>query len=291
MKDFFTSTYNFGMFDQRPMEEKLAAIQKIGFTGAEVLAPFNAELAALLDKYGLKVLDSNISLDEDMNCVINENIELMQKHGIKYVGCNPISYFDDRETMLKAAEILNRNGKKLSEYGIKASFHNHTGEFRFNEQEGEYLWETFAKNTDPNYVCFKLDVGWAHIAGVDVEYLIQKYSGRVELTHIKPCTGILGKEAAVMGRMMAGRPRRPAGSPPPAPPSTPPELPPEIKKFMELVATAQGPMKDNLQDLKLIMELAEKHGCKVFTLERDGFYLDDRIKVMEEDLAFIRTFW
>ena len=285
MKDFFTSTYNFGMFDQQPMEQKLAAIQKMGFTGAEVLAPFNAELVGLLEKYGLKVLDSNITLDDNMNCVIDENIELMMKHGIKYVGCNPINYFDDREATLRAAEILNKNGKKLSEYGIKVSLHNHTGEFIFNEQEGEYLWETFAKNTDPKYVCFKLDVGWAHIAGVDVEYLIQKYSGRVELAHIKPCTRILGKEAAVVGKMMAGRPRRPAAS------ESPPELPPEIKKFMELVAAAQGPMKDNLQDLKLIMELAEKHGCKVFTLERDGFYVDDRIKVMEEDLAFIRTFW
>lgn len=190
---------------------------------------------------------------------------------------------NDRDSALWTAEQLNALGKLCKPYGFKAVTHNHTGEFMFNEKDGEYCWETVAKNTDPDLVSFKLDIGWASIAGVDCAYLIRKYAGRVELVHVKPATKIFGTGA--MNTRKLGFGSKDPGAKQVAPPSMA-----DVGAIMKHVAPAQGPMKDYVFNLQGIMETAESCGAKAFILERDCFYTD-RVQVMREDAEFIRTFW
>ena len=187
---------------------------------------------------------------------------------------------------MKAAEQLNELGKKGQPYGFMADSHNHTGEFSFDEVDGCYCWETVAKNTDPDLVCFKLDIGWSTIAGVDSNYLMKKYPGRVQLIHIKPATAIGNPDT-----MNAGKQRfeRPAGGR--RPDMNDPAMKEMMKQMNARMVAFQGPMADFVRDLKEMLDTAEAYGAKSFIIERDGYYLEDRVEVIRQDLETVRKVW
>lgn len=284
MKEIYMTFYNYGigaMSGQLTFEDQVAKAKEMGFDGAEIFAPFTDETVAILEKYGMNTMEARAKWGDNGELMY---IDQMQKCGIKYIS-GAEGYYD-RESALRTAEELNELGRKLKPYGFKADSHNHTGEFLFNEQDGEYLWETVAKNTDPDLVCFKMDIGWSTIAGIDSSYLIAKYPGRTELIHIKPATAILGPEAMNMGAQQ----RRPR----PAPGKNPmddPEMKKMMERMQEINRKSQGKMCDFVRDLREILVTAEKYGAKSFILERDGFYMEDRIAVMTEDLAYLREIW
>ena len=45
--------------------------------------------------------------------------------------------------------------------------------------------DVLMKETNPDYVSFELDAGWCAAAGFDPIELVQTYSGRVKLIHVK----------------------------------------------------------------------------------------------------------
>ena len=49
------------------------------------------------------------------------------------------------------------------------------------------------KETEPDLVCFELDLFWAEVAGVDPVALINKYPGRIKLLHVKEMTQKMDK--------------------------------------------------------------------------------------------------
>ncbi len=279
MKDLYLMLYNFGFGNDVPsFAEQLRIAKELGFQGVELTRPVDAEAVRLLKTENLKLIEGqkNVNAAGEL-----QNIDLMQALGVRFIGGE--EGYNDRDSALWTAEQLNALGKLCKPYGFKAVTHNHTGEFMFNEKDGEYCWETVAKNTDPDLVSFKLDIGWASIAGVDCAYLIRKYAGRVELVHVKPATKIFGTDA--MNTRKLGFGSKDPGAKQVAPPSMA-----DVGEIMKHVAPAQGPMKDYVFNLQGIMETAESCGAKAFILERDCFYTD-RVQVMREDAEFIRTFW
>jgi sugar phosphate isomerase/epimerase len=51
--------------------------------------------------------------------------------------------------------------------------------------DGVSLFDILVNETDPELVCFELDLFWAAVANVDVVKLVKQYPGRVKLLHIK----------------------------------------------------------------------------------------------------------
>jgi hypothetical protein len=51
-------------------------------------------------------------------------------------------------------------------------------------------WQVIEENTDPRYVTFQLDVGWAADAGIDVPAWIKEYGDRIELLHVKDAVNV-----------------------------------------------------------------------------------------------------
>ena len=280
MKDIYNTMYNFG-FGGMSFREQVETCAKIGFTGLEIFNAFDEATMAILQEFGMKTLEARAQYEENGDFKYLEN---MQKAGIRFIA-GAEGYFD-RESALRAAEQLNELGKKGQPYGFKAVSHNHTGEFCFNEQDGEYCWETVAKNTDPALVSFKLDIGWSTIAGVDSNYLMKKYPGRVELVHVKPATGIRNPDFMNMGKVQREMPRG-AGRPD----RNDPKVKAMIEESNRRTLAVQGPMKDYVRDLKEMMETAEACGALAMIIERDGFYLPDRVQVIKEDFDYVRSIW
>ena len=83
----------------------------------------------------------------------------------------------------KAVADFNRVGKILHDNGLTFCYHNHGYEFG-NYGDGT-LFDYMAKNTDPKYVSFEMDMLWAFHGGADPAKLLYKYKGRWKLLHLK----------------------------------------------------------------------------------------------------------
>jgi sugar phosphate isomerase/epimerase len=53
-------------------------------------------------------------------------------------------------------------------------------------------WQILVENTDPRWVDFQLDVGWATIGGEDPAALIEEFVDRIALLHVKDVADIGG---------------------------------------------------------------------------------------------------
>lgn len=84
---------------------------------------------------------------------------------------------------LRHAERLNQWGVRLRREGLRLAFHNTN--FDFSPIDGVTGLELVLENTDPNLVWCELDVGYALSGGAKPEALIDRYSGRVALLHMK----------------------------------------------------------------------------------------------------------
>ena len=285
MKDLYLAAYSYGPLRFTP-EEMIKTAKELGFQGIELLSPLTMEHARLLKQYEMKVIDTMEGPSEDGEIA---NIDLLHSLGVQYVCGTNLVAFGNHQQALWAAQRLNRAGKKLHENGLKLYYHNHTHEWR--SDNGEYLMETLLKNTDPDYVCLQMDAGWAACAGVDPVAFVEKYSGRVELMHVKASTGVLGPE----GVPFMAPPGDGDGSfhlkPPSAGDGAPPAPDPKMGEIMKKIKSVSGTMKDCIVDYRAIMAAAEENGCKAFILERDEQYIPDSIACIQEDLTELRKFW
>ncbi len=85
----------------------------------------------------------------------------------------------------RMCDYFNRVGRIAKEYGLKLGYHNHAAEFAKLNDSDELMWDYLAAHTDPDLVCFELDVYWCTKGGQSpVEYL-RKYPKRIPILHIK----------------------------------------------------------------------------------------------------------
>lgn len=279
MKELYLATYCYGSMKMSTLE-MIQTAKRFGFQGLEFLQPLTPEIAAELRQENMRVRDSSATE------LTPAYAELLKDLGVSYIQGN-VPMFGNHEQALHMAELLDQAGKTAAEFGLKVYYHNHTHEWRMDQ--GEYLMETILNNTDPSRVCMQMDAGWAICAGIDVEAFLEKYSGRVELMHVKACTEKLGPEGV---SFMAPKPdgTMPA-LPKPGADGKPPRLTPEMEAAFVNIRRASGAMKDCIADYKSILSTAEENGCNVFILERDEHYLDNPLDCIREDTEIIRTFW
>ncbi|MDR0312353.1 MAG: sugar phosphate isomerase/epimerase [Treponema sp.] len=252
----------------------LERMAEIGYTGVEFAGGFYGSLSATelkkkLDDLKLEGISSHISLEQ-----VAANLDFVSELGVKYIIV-PFGILSDYEEALALAKKLNDTGKICREQGIAFGYHNHRHEFL--EGKDGYLLETLLLNTDPQWVCFQLDVGWAACAGVDIPGFIKKYPGRFKLIHVKECSTVAGPEKmpdfSKFPRDSNGRPQ------------FPPEL---IAKFIEQTKW-NVPSGKGIIDWPAVRDAALAQGTEGFIIEREFNYADDIFKCVEEDCMFLKS--
>ena len=83
----------------------------------------------------------------------------------------------------KMAASLTDVGRKLKAKNIAFGYHNHN--FEFVAVGARTGYDILVGESDPEFVSFELDVGWAAAAGNDIVALLNKYKGRFTGMHIK----------------------------------------------------------------------------------------------------------
>ena len=109
--------------------------------------------------------------------------------GATYLICPWIPHGKEgftEELAHKVAADFNAWGKVCREAGIKLGWHPHGFEFvQSKAGNGETMFDIVARETDPQNLCFEMDVFWVFHAGQDPVKLLQKYGTRWQLLHVK----------------------------------------------------------------------------------------------------------
>ncbi len=168
-------------FSPKSEIENNPLIQMMGLSGYGYYDHTPREIKKLLDDLGLYSKSAHIS-DPTLLHNMDEAIYAANIIGQKYL-LSPMFIGESIDDYKKAAEQYNKFGAKCKSAGLRYGYHTHSHEF--GDYEGTSPFEVLVKNTDPDLVCFELDLFWATVAGVDPVELIHNNPGRIKLLHIK----------------------------------------------------------------------------------------------------------
>lgn len=143
------------------------------------------EYKKLLAQNGLKMVSIGADfqkLSDDPQAIIDE----AKAFGATYVMCAWVPHQGDDFTIddiKKAATVFNTAGKILQAAGLTFCYHPHGYEFR--PYEGGTMFDYLVKATDKRYVNFEMDVFWVKHPGQNPVALLNKYSDRFLMLHLK----------------------------------------------------------------------------------------------------------
>ncbi len=183
-------------------QETIQAIRNASYKQIEL---FDSQLLPQLHSV-LKSLGIAINSTHFLSPLLTGNWELLEASGVRRPPLSytlqaaidqaaeyEVSYFifpflypEERggiDSYQALAEQLNQTGELCKEVGIRMGYHNHS--FELQPMDGSSPMEVLLAETDPELVCFELDVFWVSVAGHDPAEYIRKYANRIELLHLK----------------------------------------------------------------------------------------------------------
>lgn len=181
--------YSFRNQFKTDVKATVETIHKMGITEVEAGDSYGMTPPAfkqLLDDNSIKV----VSVGADFNKLISDPqsfIDNAKFYGARYVVCFWIPHNDKTgftiDDAKNAVSVFNTAGKLFKENGLSFCYHAHG--YEFLPYEKETLFDYLAKNLDPKYVNFEMDVFWIKQPGQDPVTLMKKYPGRFPLLHLK----------------------------------------------------------------------------------------------------------
>lgn len=132
-----------------------------------------------LKDIGVKMVSTHLGLPDTNEAMVAKAAVA----GLKYIICPFIGMQPSKDAWLQKADAFNKNGELCKKYGIQYGYHNHSYSFTF--ANGAVGQKILLENTDPNLVCFELDMCWSEAAGEDSIEHLKQYGSRYQLCHIK----------------------------------------------------------------------------------------------------------
>ncbi len=169
----------------------LDKVKALGFKEVETASTYNLpteQFVAMLKERGLTAVSAHFQY-EALTTKTDDCVRDAKALGVKYVVCpwipHEVGSFGEADVQ-RAAKDFNRVGEAFKKAGITFAYHPHGYEFRpVSEGAAETLFDRFAAATKPEFVAFEMDVFWVVHPGQDPAKLLEKYSGRWQLMHLK----------------------------------------------------------------------------------------------------------
>jgi sugar phosphate isomerase/epimerase len=173
--------------DKMPKDAKgtMEALAKMGYKQFESYSsdPFwgmsATEAKTFLGNIGVDMVRSHVGMKDATEELVSKAAEV----GLKYIVCPYIGMQSSMDGWKKVADDFNEKGELCNKYGLKFGYHNHSYSFAFvNGMKGQMV---LLENTDPELVCYELDMCWSEAAGENTIAHMEKYGNRYELCHVK----------------------------------------------------------------------------------------------------------
>jgi len=174
-------------FKLRGVPWTLDRVKEFGIKEVELAGTYDLtaeQFKAELEQRGLKAVSSHFPYaryKNDLDNVVKEAKTL----GLKYAGCAWIDHKDsfDEAECRDAIAVFNKAGEALAKEGITMFYHAHG--FEFEPYGDGTLLDLFLRETKPEFVSMEMDVLWIIFPGQDPVKLLNQYSGRWKLMHLK----------------------------------------------------------------------------------------------------------
>ena len=267
----------------------LRLFSEVGYDGVELVGD-NTDGLSLSDFQQL-LKDLNLKVNSVHTIRGLEDLAFAQTVGAKYlnVGIDPAHV--TRDAVLKACDVLNRQGATYRDNGLMAVLHNHADEFRWiaGEEGKTRIYDLLLQHTDPALVNYEFDVGWAALAGVDVVSYVRENPGRFPLIHVKECTRVARtpEETEHFPRRIFhdGLERDPE--------TGVPILTPEMEHELYESRSWNGALGKGIIDWKALYLAADAQGCDAYINEREYYHYDGsdgtNVCCVKQDYAFLRS--
>ena len=255
---------------EKDMDDALGKVKAMGYDYVEFAGYFGKsaeEVKALLDKHGLEC----VSVHQAPSLFWEEGqpaIDFLKTIGAKYCAI-PWYTVDEYknnwdETMRKFTEL----GKTMKENGIQLMYHNH--DFEFQKIDGETIIDRMYATIPNDLLKPQFDTCWIHYAGYDPSEYLRKYTGKIEVVHLKdfvceklgggPVYGLIDES----GAEQKPKSREESGF-----------------KFM--------PVGYGIQDWKSILATAEDAGAEIVIVEQDQSPDRDPLEAAKMSRDYLKT--
>jgi sugar phosphate isomerase/epimerase len=274
MDKVYLQLFSIGREFTGTLVEALEKVSGIGYTGIEfagrnyggMSAP---EMKKILNRLNLEPLGTHVVMD-----AVLEDLDFITEIGGSYMDI-VYANFKNREETCSVAERLNALGKECGKRGLRLAYHNHC--FEFNSDGGEFLMDILINNTDPEFVTFELDTGWATLAGIDPLAFLKSHAGRFELIHAKES---LKPRLEHIARNLEHTQRTDRGGP---------ILTDKMRAYTQERAKLNVRTGTGDVDFPAIKAAADAQGAKAYVIEREYSYIPNRFDALKEDYEYLRS--
>jgi sugar phosphate isomerase/epimerase len=179
-------TYRFSL--QKDMPKTLDSLKSMKILDMEFSSLFGKkaqEIRQLLDERGMYCSSFGVSYQDALNKP-QEVAANAKALGAKFVRVAWIPHDKPMDLALADKTIADFTtiGKIMKDqYGLEFCYHNHG--FEFTPYQGGTFFDYIAKNTDPRYVNFEMDILWTFFPGMDPAKILLQYPKRFKLMHVK----------------------------------------------------------------------------------------------------------
>jgi sugar phosphate isomerase/epimerase len=171
----------------RNVPATLEKVSDLGIKNVELAGTYNLspeKFKSMLDANRLNPISGHFPFEryrDDAEGVARDAKAL----GLKFAGCAWIPHegaFDEKECR-DASAVFNKAGAVLARHGIQFFYHVHG--FEFQPHGPGTLLDLMMTETHASQVQFQMDVFWIVFPGQDPVKLLEKYTGRWALMHLK----------------------------------------------------------------------------------------------------------
>lgn len=200
-KDISVQMYSLRADFKKDFDSTLKAVGDIGFTTVEAAGYKDGlfygktpeEFKKAVEANGMKVLSSHarkpLSKKEIETGDFSESlawwkiaIDAHKRAGMKFV-VDPYEKYSSMQDVKAYAKYFNEIGKLCKAAGLKFGYHNHKHEFEAIDKQ--IIMDYLIEHTDPELVCFEMDVYWVVRGQMSPVEYFKKYPERFKLLHIK----------------------------------------------------------------------------------------------------------
>ena len=166
----------------------LKKLREIGYEAAQISFAFTGKieiplLKSYFDDLGMTICGTHVSYDrfvKELDAVIEEHKIL----DTPYIGLGAMSGKRTADGYKEFCEIMNPIAKKISDAGMKLTYHNHAFEFERFGEAGTAM-DIIMENTDPDTFKLLPDLYWLQAGAIVPSAFLYKYADRVAYVHYK----------------------------------------------------------------------------------------------------------
>lgn len=275
MKQFKVGLQLYSVRDhmEQDMEKTLRAVKAIGYDYVEFAGYFGKpaeEVKALLDEIGLKCR----SVHQGYEVFLEDpegQVAYLKTLGVKYcaIPWMGVEKHKGHDGFAKAVDEIKSVAKLLKDNGIQMLYHNH--DFEFGKYEDKYLFDWLYETVGLDLLKPEIDTCWVKYAGEDPCAYLEKYSGHIDVVHLKDFTCKEFASGPVYALIdNSGKENKAEKS----------------KEENEFKFRHLG---SGLQNFEEILAAAEKGGAEYVIVEQDQWYDQDSLEQAQKSRDYLKT--